>query len=202
MTTTLLVTQQVIQSFKAGDKSAFTPIFNEFYRPLFFFCKELVNDNPDAEDIASETLIKLWKRHENFDSVLSIKAFLFITARNACFDLLKMKKNTASRAENYSSLKAGHDDHHLCNLVAAENAALMALIFKQLPPRKEQILRMFFLDGKKAPEIAEELNLDVDTVYQHKNEGLKQLRNNITLLQRLFLFLIILVMTLYYRLRK
>lgn len=42
--------------------NSFNEIYNSYYKKSFFFAKSYVHDDLAAEDIASESLIRLWEK--------------------------------------------------------------------------------------------------------------------------------------------
>src|SRR3546814_13521479 len=63
--------------FQKGDREAFTQIYRMYYPSLSYFSYNLTGDMSQAEDIASESLSKLWQRHSGFNTQASIKSFLY-----------------------------------------------------------------------------------------------------------------------------
>src|SRR5882762_3416517 len=90
----------IIRGLKKRHSHALTYIFKRHYKPLCYFAWQLTGNKPEAEDIAGEVFIKLWRRHNDFNSLQNIKAFLYIATRNACFDYLKhVQRKNASHEE-------------------------------------------------------------------------------------------------------
>src|SRR5687767_5022335 len=75
----------IIEDFKKGSTRALNYIYNLFYNPLCYFAGQLVSKE-EAEDIVTDTFVKLWLKHEDFHSLQGIKAFLYIAVRNSCLD--------------------------------------------------------------------------------------------------------------------
>src|SRR5882724_5737415 len=96
--------EERMHEFRSGDEKTFSLVFNYFYPQLFHFALHYVKDRAEAEDQASEALYKLWERRENFKTSGNIKAFLFITLRNACLNLLKGQKNAARQFDKWKYL--------------------------------------------------------------------------------------------------
>src|SRR5688500_12429959 len=78
-------------AFNKGSKEAFSRIYKLLQRRIFSFAKCFVNKE-DAADITADTFLKLWKLHDRFINYPDIRAFLYITARNASIDVIRHKK--------------------------------------------------------------------------------------------------------------
>ncbi|HEX4851918.1 MAG TPA: sigma factor, partial [Puia sp.] len=76
----------ILRLFNQGDRSAFTAIYNSYSNRVFLYAKYLLNSSVEAEDIVSDTFLKLWHVKARFRTQDKISAFLVITTRNACYD--------------------------------------------------------------------------------------------------------------------
>lgn len=166
----------LISSFQQGEHKALHQIYELYMRPLCFFTEQLISNTMAAEDIVSECFINAFQRKENFPTLGQLKAFLFTAAKNAALNYLKAQKR--------------HDDiHHSIErgaerfTIDAENAYIktevMQVIFgeiEKLPPQCRQVVRLSVVEGKRAREIAEELNMAYQTVLNQKAKGISLLR--------------------------
>ncbi len=66
--------QHIIAGFQQGSKDAFAEVYNAHYSRLYAFIKKLVDDKEEAQDITTETFVKLWKLHANFNTAENIKS--------------------------------------------------------------------------------------------------------------------------------
>lgn len=185
---------QVIIEFKQGSKEAFAEVYKTHYASLFFFVKRFISDRQEAEDITAETFIKLWKIRHNFDSHQNIKAFLYITARNACLDCLRAKqRSTGMQQEMLYLLLQGNDVTFIQDEIKADVLQEIRKEIENLPPKCQQIFKMAFLQRIKNAEIAEKLGLTVQTVKNQKVRAIKLLRlainKDLVILSLLFILL-------------
>ena len=68
--------------------SSFAEVYTEFYRKSYLYVKSNVHDDMAAEDIVSESLIRLWERMKK-ETVDPIRPFLFSILKNRSLDYLK-----------------------------------------------------------------------------------------------------------------
>src|SRR5687768_3909645 len=85
----IMLDKDLIIKFKEGDQRAYTRVFEEYSSRLIYFAQEFINNRPEAEDIVVGIFTKLWKIHQNFDTIENIRAFLYIAVRNKCLDYLR-----------------------------------------------------------------------------------------------------------------
>src|SRR5690606_28219119 len=90
-----------ISEFKNGNSRGLSYVFDLHYRSLCYFAECMVQDRQEAEDIAATSFVKLWKRSADFETSQNIKAFLYISTRNACLDYLKQLRRQSSAQKKY-----------------------------------------------------------------------------------------------------
>ncbi len=168
---------QIIAGFREGNKEAFAAVYKSHYAALFFFVKRFVVDRAEAEDITAETFIKLWKIRQNFESHQNIKAFLYITARNACLDCLRARqRSTGMQQEMLYLLLQQNDMTFIHDEIRADVLTQVKEKIEDLPPKCKQIFKMAFFERLKNGEIAERLGLTLQTVKNQKVRAIKLLR--------------------------
>ena len=92
-------------SFHRGEEAAFKTIFKMFYPEIRYFTFRLTANMPEAEDITSTTFEKLFRMHKVFDNPNNIRAFLYKTARNHCFDYLRKEKTRKTLPMDFPDLE-------------------------------------------------------------------------------------------------
>jgi RNA polymerase sigma-70 factor (family 1) len=177
-----------IDQFQKGEESAFNLVFNQFYNAIYFFTCRIVSTQQEARDITSDTFMKVWMLRENFKNLANIKAFLYLTARNASIDYLRQRKK--QQLSQKEILYLSHEDAPGTDLdmIRAEFYNELNLQIEQLPRQCGIVFRMIFFFGKKTHEIAAELNISSKTVLAHKRNAVMQLRSE--LLKKDLIFLI------------
>lgn len=157
-----------ITAFREGQPAAFSSVFDHYYPALCFFASRLIQDVTAAEDIAQETLIKLWEKHEGFNNVHAIKSFLYITAKNACFNFMKRTQTGEKNHEEWSQIWDEYDDFILNQLTRAEVLREVYNMLNALPPECRKVMRHSFVDGLDNHQIAKLLNISIHTVKNQK----------------------------------
>ena len=87
------------KALKAGDMGAYEELFYRYYALIFRFVSRIVRNEALAEDVVQNIFVRLWLNRENLDENKSVKNFLYVSARNESFDILKSQK------ENMMSLR-------------------------------------------------------------------------------------------------
>lgn len=170
----------LVQNFKKGDARAFKAVYEQFFPALCFFATRLVNGNPEGEEIAADSIAKLLKRYTDFDSLTNIKAFLYITTRNACLNFLKYNQRiNTSKSELTYLQRDDSEGHVLADMVHAEVLREIYEEIKGLPPACRKVFELMYKDGMKAKEVAEHLNISIHTVWAQRAKALEVIRTSL-----------------------
>lgn len=168
--------EALMNKFRAGDPEAFEIIYNSYHYTIYGFARYYLQNDIEAEDIASETFVKLWKLRANFESMQNVLAFLRITTRNACLDYMKYKKRQQANKQELFYLLP-EDDQKAFAADEVKNEVLKHIhnAIESLPKKSRRVMQMS-VQGMKNGEIAKELNVSVQTVMNQKTSALKVIR--------------------------
>jgi RNA polymerase sigma-70 factor (ECF subfamily) len=164
-----------IQGFRKGEPADFKYIFNLFHNLIYIYSLNLLRDEPEAKDIASESFIKLWERRGGFENLDKIKAFLYITARNSCISRLRSRKIKSRSEEELRYLSALLPETDPAFIDAAVFDRLYAEI-EGLPPRCQEIVKLILYHDLGTAAIAGRLEMSEVNVRNRKAEAVKLLR--------------------------
>lgn len=166
-----------ISEFRKGNSLALNYVFDLHYRALCYFAECIIKDQQEAEDIAASSFIKIWKKHADFETAQNIKAFLFISTKNACFDYLKHFKRQSLAQKEYFKQLSEEEDHILNYLIEAEFLQLLNAEIEDLPEKCRAVFKFIYFDSLKTDEIAQRLALSVKTVRNHKARAVSLLQS-------------------------
>jgi RNA polymerase sigma factor (sigma-70 family) len=168
-----------ITALNKGEPAAFETVYAHFVRPLRFFIGRFVKDSAAAEDIAAEALTRTFRKHGDFLTMDKLKSYLYTTASRAAIDYYRARHKETAVLEQAAAI---HDETiEDVELAYVRTEAIRAIneAIGNLPKQPRQVIRMLFMEGKKLPEIAAELNLSYNTVQNHRQRGLELLRINL-----------------------
>lgn len=165
-----------MEGFKNGNELAIKKLYTLHYRPLCYFNQKLINYKQEAEDISTETFLKLLKKREDFDTLPEIKSFLYMASRNACYDFLrKEKRQNQSRQESIHSLLP--EDHFgEQEMITAKVLQAIYAEIENLPAQCQQVFKSIFIEGKSTADIATEMGISPQTVLNQKAKALQKIR--------------------------
>jgi RNA polymerase sigma-70 factor (ECF subfamily) len=135
-------------------------IFKKYYKPLVIFASKYVDDINISEDIVQDVFISIWKKQDKLLDKNYLSAYLYRCVYNSC--LTYLNKNKKIRIEEIND-KIISDENVLNSILETEVYSEIISLLDQLPPKCQRIYRLN-LQGLKTPEIAEDLDIAVDTV--------------------------------------
>lgn len=168
--------QQLIRLFRAGDESAAADLYGRYYKGLVYFARRIVEHAGEAEDIAQDTMVKLFHKKNDFEQLSDIKSFLYISVRNACFNYLKARdRHALSHRELLYLTPEGEESADLEIL----KSRVLAEIYQEvasLPAQCGEVFRLVFIQKLTTAQAAEKLGLSPQTVLNQKARAIKLLR--------------------------
>lgn len=169
-----------LTAFNQGNSSAFRVIFENYNRLLFTCAIQLVKEKEQAEDIVSEAFAKLWQRHEVFQTEEHIKAFLFVTTRNASLNYLRhIQRKTASQSE-LSYLQRDKDDQDvITDMIEGELLRRIYPLIETLPTKCKTIFKLIYFEDASTDEVAEKLHITPRNVLNQKRRAIQLLKKKL-----------------------
>lgn len=145
------------------DKHRFISWASELRQAAISAALALV-DNEEAEDVAQETMLKMWGKVESLDDDKArVKAFAIVTAKNLAQNRLRQKRrHPLMRLLSWHDRKA--DDTPLRRLETSETDAAFARAMEQLPYNWRRVLQMRNVEDMSFAEIAAVLGTSESSV--------------------------------------
>lgn len=164
----------LVALFNNGNEKAFYILYKQLYPSIVTLASQIVADKQEAQDICTESFIKLFQTEEKFESIQNLKAFLFKITRNACLDVLRKEERHSFHQKELLYLMENKEDVFRKE-VEAELVQLVYASIENLPKKCRNIFKLT-LKGLSYEEIAAHLKISTSTVRNQKARGLKLLR--------------------------
>ena len=144
-------------------------------RKLLGFANRFMQDLDDSKDIVQDIYLKLWNMRDDLDKYNSVEALAMRMTRNLCLDKIKLKKTIPL---NGIIREEASDDTLIKEKEKAMNlAALRAKIaIEKLDEPQKTIMQLRDIEGYDYDEIAQILNMNVNTIRVSLSRARKKVR--------------------------
>jgi len=176
-----------------GDEDAFTAFVENFHSRLAQYSFLMCGQREDAEEVAQETLLKVFERIGELREPGRLKAWVFRIAKNEC--LMKRRKSVFAPAAELSldelrpraSDGAGTTAFEIADWTAlpedlvldTELRDAIARALRAVPEIYRSVVLLRDVEELSTAETAEILDLSLDTVKQRLHRGRLLLRESI-----------------------
>ena len=144
----------------------------------------IVNDATDTEEITSSTFLKLWQERQTLKTPAHLVNFLHRVARRASIDYLRRQKTLSAGQQEWLALHKEEDSKS--NRELKEDQELRAEILQEvnqrvntLSPACKEVFLLRYQEGKDTGEIAEQLAISQQTVYNQLSRAIGLLRKTL-----------------------
>jgi RNA polymerase sigma-70 factor (family 1) len=167
----------LMQQFRAGSEEAFTTVYRLLYQRVFWFARKFVEETEEARDLTAESFVQLWQQNDTFPTLDAVAAFLYVTVRNKCYNLLKHRQMKASRRDELlRQLNEREQGDFFEEQVQLQLVRRIYAEVDKLPPRMKEIFLLSYRDGLKPAEIAERLQIKAQTVTNQRVTAVRLLQ--------------------------
>ncbi|MBN8668166.1 MAG: sigma-70 family RNA polymerase sigma factor [Chitinophagales bacterium] len=175
-TTTESDAELVLQFKREGDLKILGKLYERYLDLVYGVCLKYLKDPEAAKDAVMQLFEELpakVKKHE----VANFRGWLYQVARNQCLMALRSPKNLKI-IDLDPSLMQNSENGHL-NSVMEKEADLMKMedCLETLPPDQQQMIRLFYLEGKCYKEIVGLTGIEWNRVRSHIQNGRRNLKS-------------------------
>ena len=170
-----LSSQKLIINIKNGDSNAYKELFDSFYESLYAFSFNYVKDTYVAEEITENVMLTIWEKRDNLDPEKSIKSYLYTSVRNASFDYLKKKNKMIPLDIDLHDTSFSYEQQ----IIKEETHKLLIQALNSLPNKCKQVFEMCCIEGLKYKEVAEALQISVNTVKSQRSRAIELLKEDL-----------------------
>lgn len=157
--------EEFIQKLKNGSDSAFSQLLDDYQQKVFHTCISFVPNKQDAEDVAQEVFLEVYKSIGKFKGNSKLSTWIYKICTNKCLEFIR-KKNAKKRFAFMQSILGNQIPMDKTNFftefnhpgILLENKEKSETIFKAinaLPESQRIVFTLAKLDCKSYQEIVE-----------------------------------------------
>ncbi len=158
----------------AGDASAFADLVRRYERTVFSLALRMLCDRHDAEDLSQDVFIRLYRQAPRVESDAHLGFWLRKVTANLAIDRLRRDRRIAAAPFGDApedTVGPGGPDPVL-------NRRVLGLV-TELAPAARAVLLLRYQEDMDPADIAEALDMPVNTVKSHLKRALATLREQL-----------------------
>jgi RNA polymerase sigma-70 factor (ECF subfamily) len=132
----------------------------------------ILGNYADAEDVAQETLVRLYRHGLDFPNEAALGSWLYRVTVNLCFDRTRSSKSSQQLPERLPGVEASAER----DLLRAERKQRLMLALEQLGTKERAAVVLREIEGLPTAEVAEILGSSEGTVRSQISKALVRLR--------------------------
>lgn len=171
---------QLLERLKEGDEEALKAIFDIYYEPLCVYSVQFTEQEPASEDIVQDLFIRIWEK-KLYRNITHLSMYLFFSVRNESIAFAKRQGHYEDIADLEESAYADWDEGFSEKDIAERRQKLHSSL-QRLSPKEYTVLTEIIIHDKRYKQVADEMNISVNTVKTHLRRAMQSLRKDGTLL--------------------
>jgi len=182
--------QKLVRQICEGDIPSFRELVERHKKKVYYLAYDMTGDHHDAEDISQEVFIKVFRFIKNFRQDAKLSSWLYQVTVNTCIDA--QRKKTAKPQVSMEGAKIESMFHAASRkdtgLSEPERKAVSGLLqdrirrmLSSVSPRERSVFVMRYYNELKIGEIAEILNVSVNTIKSLLARAKKKLKKKLSL---------------------
>ena len=157
--------EELIKNLRSGNQAAFSLLIDDYQQKVFHTCISFVPNKEDAEDIAQEVFLEVYKSIGKFKENSKLSTWIYKICTNKCLEFIR-KKNAKKRLVFMQRILGNEIpldktnfftefNHPGILLEHKEQSETIYLAINTLPESQKTVFTMAKLDGKTYQEIVE-----------------------------------------------
>jgi RNA polymerase sigma-70 factor (ECF subfamily) len=173
----------LVRAYRSGDAAALTLLIDRYLDTIYTFAYRMTNRKEDAEDIAQDTFVKVWRTIGRYKLTGTFKPWVFAIARNTAIDRLRKKRIAVfsdfedREGRNVLIETLGDPETLPATLIEkAEQKGLLEKSLAELSPGDREILSLHYGEEMTFDTIGTILKKPLNTVKSRHRRALEKLR--------------------------
>ncbi len=170
-----LQSENLLLRYKAGDQQAINLLLNLWHTRIYNLAFKMLADHDTAMDVLQKTCIKVYEKAHQLEDSGKFKSWVYRIAVNFCNSELRKSKRDQRLVEP-DLVKNKLTTNQSNSVEMHELKSYLNNALQQIPDEQRTIIVMKEYENLKFHEIAEVLDISINTAKSRLYYGLKTLR--------------------------
>ena len=162
--------KKLVRKAKDGDAESFIELMEINKENMYKVARSYLKCDADVADAMQETTLRCFEKIQTLDNPKFFKTWLTRILINNCNDIIR-KRKTVELFADYKEIELAE---------RSENLREFHELIQSLDEKYRTILVLYYVEGFKINEIAEILDVNVNTINSRLQRSRMMLRNELT----------------------
>lgn len=155
----------MLRGIAEGNQQSFRQLFNLYAHRLAGFSQAILHSPEMAVEVVDDVFVKLWKNRQQAGGIKNISVYLYTAVKNSSLNYLSKKaKEQQTDPFDFISIRVAPEQNPETKMITLELLRKLETAIDGLPPRCKMIFKLVREDGLRYREVADILNISVNTV--------------------------------------
>ena len=182
--------EEAVAAARRGESEGYEYLYTHTYQEKYPIALHYMKNKEDAQDVMHDSYLKAWAHIGELEDPKKFSPWLSQIVANTSKNMLKKRKHTISIEtmvyETEDGIEYGFDKESddeswqpEAAYVREEAHGEFVKLLDSLPEAQRTCVKMYYIDGLKAREIAEKLDIPLPTVKSRLNYARNHLKKNL-----------------------
>jgi RNA polymerase sigma factor (sigma-70 family) len=170
-----LISPELVRAAQSGERDALITLLREIEPHVYRTAYYMLSNEQDALDVSQEALIRIYTKINSYEEKAQFKTWVQRIVTNICIDKFRKTKPTVSVEEHEMIFSSDNnvEDEVISTYIAKDINEAIEL----LPEHHRTVVVLRYIEDFSYNEIAESLDLPINTVKSYLFRARKQLQN-------------------------
>ena len=162
------------------DQRSFRYLFDYYYPKLINFSRYLLESKSTSDEVISSVFIAIWNNRKRIEKIENFDSYIFRAVKNKCLSYLRDMHRLQFKELNIEEanlVKSVHSPESV--LINDELRDVILKALDGLPPRCRLVFELVKQDGFKYKEVANLLDVSINTVENQMGKAMSKLRTEL-----------------------
>ncbi len=169
--------RELVLRLIAGDEDAFCRLYGNYRDRLLFFATKFLKSTDYAEDVLQDVFSNIWVGRQLINPDVPFGAYLFTIVKNRVLNQIRDWEKQQTLREKMLECAVDYNEVTQDKILTDDLKGVIQKAFASMTPRQKEVFRMSREGQLSYKEIAERLDISVNTVHEHVASALHIIRS-------------------------